>query len=161
MQLQVKQLTEALKMRDAAPFDAVAAGLLVPKVATVKKRERDRTRIDESEGGDSHLRDLAVKARTKQVAKETHATEVAGRRDEREKKRAELAAEREAQVEAYTKCHPKCKCRGKPCPMADMHHCTVCGDVKKGACRKAACLGDLPLLLTMREPLLALPESAM
>ena len=85
---------------------------------------------------------------------------MAGRRDEREKKRAELAAEREAQVEAYTKCHPKCKCRGKPCPMADMHHCTVCGDVKKGACRKAACLGDLPLLLTMREPLLALPGPA-
>ena len=108
-QLQVQQLTEALKVRDAAPFDAVAAGLLQPKVATVKKRERDKTRIDESEGGDSHLRGLATKARAKQAAKETHATEVAGRREEREKKKAELAAEREAQVEAYTKCHPKCK----------------------------------------------------
>ena len=156
-QLQVKQLTEALKTREAAPFDAVAAGLLQPKVAAVKKRERDKTRIDESEGGDSHLRNLAAKARFKQATKETHTNEVTARREEREKKKAEVAAEREAQVAAYTKCHPRCKCRIKPCPMAEMHHCTVCGDVKKGVCRKAACQGDQPLLLTMREPQLALP----
>ena len=41
--------------------------------------------------------------------------------------------------------------------MAGMHHCKVCGDVKKSVCRKVACVGGQPLLLTMREPLAALP----
>ena len=35
-------------------------------------------------------------------------------------------------------------------------HCMVCVDVKKGVCRKAACLGDQPLRFTMRKPLLLL-----
>ena len=88
----------------------------------------------------------------------THASEVAERKEEREKKKAELAASRAAEVEAYTKCHPRCRCRVKPCPMAGMHHCTVCGDINKSLCRKAACLGDQPLRLTMREPLPAPTE---
>ena len=35
-------------------------------------------------------------------------------------------------------------------PQAKLHYCDKCGDVKKAACRKSACVGQGPLLLTFR-----------
>ena len=156
-QLQVKQLTEALKVRDAAPFDAVAAGLLQPKVAGVKKRERDKTRIDESEGGDAFLRDLAGNARSKQVRREGHRLEV----DQRKQARldaAAAAADAAAAVRlAFDMCHPICTCGTSPCPQAKMQLCATCGVVKPHACRVRACVAARgPLLLTMRDETAAL-----
>jgi len=58
-----------------------------------KKRERDKSRISTRARGrrrDRPLRGLAVKARARQVAKETKATEVAERKEERLKKKEEL-----------------------------------------------------------------------
>ena len=161
MQLQVEQLTETLKARDVAPLDPVATGLLVPKVVGAKKRERNKTRIDESEGGDSHLRNLATKARAKQVGKAIKAAEVSDRKAARVEKQAQITESRAAQLDAFMRCTPMCLCGLVPCPMAEMYHCTVCGDIKKSVCRKKACVGDGPLLLTMHEPespVLALTE---
>ena len=72
----------------------MAAGLLEPKVAEVKKRVRDKTRIDESEGGDAFLRDLAVFARSQQVQKEEAAHAVEQRKQARLEKKEEAEAER-------------------------------------------------------------------
>ena len=61
-----------------------------------------------------------------------------------------LEASRTAQVEAWKRCHPVCQCGFVPCPQAKLHYCDKCGDVKKAACRKSACVGQGPLLLTFR-----------
>lgn len=66
----VIKMKEYIDQNTHAPFDPVSAGLLEPKQKEPKKHTRDKTRIDESEGGDAFLRDLAGKARSKQVQKE-------------------------------------------------------------------------------------------
>ena len=135
---------------EAAPFDPVAAGIMVPRSAEVKKRTRDKSRIDESEGGDATLRGLAAKAREKQIAKEQAAAAIQQKKDEREAKRAQLELEAEERRQLYLNCKPKCTCGLDPCPMAGLVLCGTCGDIKKNVCRKAACVAAAaPLALTM------------
>ena len=54
-------------------------------MAEAKKRQRDKTRIEESEGGDATLRGLAVKARAKQLEKKQKAAAVAERKEARQR----------------------------------------------------------------------------
>ena len=85
-----RRCAAGLKHADAtAAADYVAAGILEPKVAEVKKRVRDKSRIEESEGGHDLLRDLAGGARHKQVARAEHTAAVAARKVARPEKRAE------------------------------------------------------------------------
>lgn len=125
------------KLVSESPFDPVAAGLLEPKVAEVKKRVRDKTRIDESEGGDAFLR-LAGNARSKQVQKEEAAHAVEQRKQARLEKKEAAEAEAKAQREAFDKCTPACQCGVVPCPQASLQLCATCGDIKKHLCRKVA-----------------------
>ena len=144
-----------------APIDYVKEGILIPKATEIKKRERSKTRIDESEGGDSHLRGLAGKSRTKLDLKEAEEQAKLARREEREAKRARLEMTATANREAYNKCYPVCTCGADPCPWAGMHLCLTCGDIKRSICRKQSCTGSgQPLLLTMRPlELTATPEA--
>ena len=141
-----------------APFDPVAAGIMVPKEAEAKKRTRDKTRIEESEGGDATLRGLAVLARAKQDEKKQKADAVVARKEERALKKAELEASAAAQLEAYNKCTPVCTCGLTPCPQAGLVLCTICKDIKKNVCREAACVAaKAPLMLTMAPEALPVP----
>ena len=159
-QAQVQQLQEYISATVHAPFDPVEAGLLAPKTATVKKRTRDKSRIEESEGGDATLRDLAGMARTKQSAKETRVAEVAERKEERVGKKARLGEAAQARLDAFEKCRGWCVCprpiRPEGCPAAGLSLCPTCGDLKPTVCRRKACLEAVrPLLLTMapQEPI--------
>lgn len=112
-----------VKANTHAPFDPVACGLLEPKTAQARKRVRDKTRIEESEGGDSSLRRLAEKATAKLEAKAAHAAAVLQRKDERAEKKARLEASEAANLAAYQACTPMCTCGGSPCPWVGMHYC--------------------------------------
>lgn len=83
----VIQMKAYIEQTAHAPIDPVALGLLEPKVAQKKKGTRDKTQIDESEGGDATLRDLATKARSKQVRREEEADGVKQRKEARLEKR--------------------------------------------------------------------------
>ena len=88
---------------------------------------------------------------------------MAARKVARLEKKSALEASAAAEREAYDKCTPSCTCGVEMCPWAGLILCDVCGDIKKGACRKAACVAaKAPLLLTMAVPVpvLALPAPA-
>lgn len=155
-QAQVQQLQKYIEENTHGAFDQVAAGIMVPRAAEVKKRTRDKSRIDESEGGDPHLRGLAGKARAKQLEKKQKADAIAERKEEREESKKQLELKMAADLESYGKCKPSCTCGALPCPWAGLLHCPTCGDIKRGKCRKKACeAAGAPLLLTMQP--LALP----
>eukprot|EP00966_Prymnesium_polylepis_P322130 7378402-Prymnesium_polylepis.1 len=123
---------------------------MVARTAEVKKRTRDKTRIDESEGGDAHLRALAGSARAKQDAKKLKADGIADRKKEAAEKKATLEASAAARLDAFQACQPACTCGVVPCPWDKMLHCLTCGDIKGAVCRKKACLdAQAPLLLTV------------
>ena len=159
-QAQVEQLKAYIKQTTHAPIDYRAAGLLSPKKAQITKRIRDKTRIDESEGGDAFLRDLAGNARGKQVAREEAAAGVAQRKQARLEKKDEATTAALALRQAFDKCTPVCQCGLTPCPQAKLKLCATCGDMKGQLCRKGPCVAARePLMLTMREEAapLALP----
>ena len=149
-------LKQYIEQNTHAPFDPVAAGVMQPRAALAPKRVRDKSRIEESEGGDAHLRGLAASARSKQTEKEVHVLGVQARKEERVEKKARLESSAAAQLEAFNACQPVCTCGMVPCPWANMHHCPHCGDIKKTVCRKKACG---PLLLTMVPPALPAPTA--
>eukprot|EP00966_Prymnesium_polylepis_P142681 3294203-Prymnesium_polylepis.2 len=154
-------LLEYIKQNTHAPIDYVKEGILVPKATEIKKRSRSKNRIEESEGGDAHLRGLASSARAKLDKKEAEAQAIQECKEEREVKKARLASSAAADREAFSKCTPKCTCGHVPCPWEGLHLCPTCGDIKKSACRKKACMGsDGPLLLTMRPLALPAPPEA-
>lgn len=151
-QAQVEQLKAYIAQNTHAPPDPVALGLLDPKVAEKKKPTRDKTQIEESEGGDAFLRDLAGSARSKQVRREEHAAGVEARKARRIEEKEEAAVEAKALRAAFDLCQPKCKCGLVPCPQEKLKLCLTCGDIKKTVCRKGPCVAALePLMLTMRE----------
>ena len=162
-QTQVAQLQKYIQKNLHGAFDPVAAGIMVPRAAETKKRTRDKTRIEESEGGDAHLRGLAESARAKQLKKSQEAAAAAARKVARLEKKVELEESAAARLKAYEQCTPTCTCGVEMCPWAGLILCSVCGDIKKGACRKGACVADkAPLMLTMADPapVLALPAPA-
>ena len=126
-------------------------------MASKPKRERDKTRIDESEGGSATLRNLAGKAMAKRQKKESEAAAAQEKRDALAAKKAEAAAAAAALLAAFERHHAlygpilpgrACACPEQPCPMANMVRCLVCGDIKKSVCRKATCKPAAPLALT-------------
>ena len=87
---------------------------------------------------------------------------MAARKVARLEKKGALEASAAAQREAYNKCTPSCTCEVEPCPWAGLILCTICGDIKRGTCRKGACVkAKAPLMLTMAAPapLPALPAA--
>ena len=149
-QAQVAALQQYIEENTHSPFDPVAAGVMVARTAEAKKRTRDKTRIDESEGGDAHLRNLAESALEKQQAKKLKADGVAARKEERAEKLAQLETSTAARRQSFESCTPNCTCGEEPCPWAKMHLCLECGDIKGTVCRKKACVEkQAPLLLTM------------
>ena len=156
-----EQLVAYINQNTHAPLDPVALGLLDPKVAVKKKGTRDKTQIEESEGGDAFLRDLAGSARAKQVRKAEAALQVEGRKQARIENKEEAAAAAVAQRAAFDKCKPVCTCGVVPCPQEKMQLCATCKEIKPHACRVRACVAARqPLLLTMREEPPALPAPA-
>ena len=122
------------------------------------QRSRDKTRIDESEGGDAFLRDLAVKAQAKRTRCEEEAAAVQQRKQARLDKRAEADAgmlQTRQCVRLSTDrllCTPSCQCGVTPCPQAKLKLCQTCGDIKSHVCRKGPCVAARqPLLLTYQE----------
>jgi hypothetical protein len=151
-QAQVEQLKQYIQQNTHAAFDPFAAGILSPKKKEAIKRVRDKSRIDESEGGDAFLRDLACNARDKQVAREEHAAGVEQRKKARLEKKEEATAAALALRAAFDLCTPTCQCGESPCPQAKLKLCATCGDIKPTICRKGPCMATRqPLLLTMRE----------
>ena len=158
-QAQVEQLQAYIAANTHAPFDPVAAGLLTPRTSQPTKRTRDKTRIEESEGGDSFLRDLAASARAKQLRKEEHVAGVTARKEARVEARTEKQSEKELLLCNFMRCRPTCQCGVVPCPMEGMHHCSVCGDIKRNVCRKQACVAKrAPLALEPPQQLLDAPD---
>ena len=158
-QAQVEQLKKYIEQTVHAPPDPVALGLLEPKVAQKKKGTRDKTQIEESEGGDAFLRDLAGSARSKQVRREEEAAGVEARKAARIERKEVADAEAKAARAAFDACTPVCTCGLVPCPQTKLKLCPTCGDIKKTVCRKGPCVAArAPLLLTMREeqPLLTM-----
>ena len=88
----VAQLQKYIGKNLHASFDPVEAGLMVARTAESRKRVRDKTRIEESEGGDAHLRGLAISARAKQLRKSQEAAAVAERKVARLEKKTALEA---------------------------------------------------------------------
>jgi len=155
------QLKRYIEQNVHAPLDPVAIGLLEPKAAKKKKGTRDKTQIDESEGGDAFLRDLAGKARSKQVRKEEEAARVESNKRARLEKKEEAEAAATALRMAFDLCKPVCTCGIVPCPQEKMQLCETCGDIKKSICRKAVCVAARgPLLLTMKEGAVPALEAA-
>lgn len=147
------QMKTYIEQNTHAPFDPVAAGLLVPKVKEPTKRARDKTRIDESEGGDAWLRGLALTARAKQLTKTAKVLQVAANKEASAAKKAQEQQEYDKKKAAFLRCQPACVCGVRPCPQAKLHLCEICGDIKSNVCRKAACIAaGAPLAITMREP---------
>ena len=122
---------------------------MVPKEAEAKKRTRDKTRIEESEGGDATLRGLAVLARAKQDEKKQKADAVVARKEERALKKAELEASAAAAAattallsklqdlqESYIQEQASCVSKFG-CPKCEWEGSTCCDPDKKESKRKA------------------------
>ena len=151
-QAQIQQLQQYIAQLHR-PIDYVAAGILEPKVKHAKPRKRDKTRIDESEGGDADLRDLATHASDKQNAREEAARKVEQNKKQRVEAKEEAERQSKEKLAAFQLCQGACQCSTTPCPWVGMKHCATCGDIKANECRKAKCVqARQPLMLTHATP---------
>ena len=126
---------QALEAREEAPFDPVAAGLLVPDVVVRpdKPGPNGRKRLTAMHGSvtmqaigeEAELRERETQERA--AAVQAKKLQAAGRKEE---EAAEAARERDAK---FALCEVTCVCGVIPCPWVGWKRCPVCGP-KKGLC---------------------------
>lgn len=153
----VAQLEEAKNIiaeLQVAPFDASKVpGILTPKRPLKPKPTRDKTRIDESEGGSITMRGLDEKKQAALAIKDAEAKAIQGRKAVTAAKKAAVCEERAALQVAFELCSESCRCGAEICPMAKKQCCPHCKEIKSGDCRKQACrTAAAPLMLTLNEP---------
>ena len=150
LKVKVARLTKLARSQEKAGFDpTVVPGVLEPNVAPVKKRQRDRSRASQSEGGSARLRNLHGETVEKREAAEKKQDEVQQRKEAQQEKR-ELAAEAERVLRAaFELCQRGCVCGEQPCKVQGYKQCEVCKEVKRRVCTKRACVAARqPLMLT-------------
>lgn len=125
-------------------------GLLEPKLPLKSMRKRSASRIETSEGGSVTMRGLHDKKRSRLAEEARVAAVAADKRDGREKAKQLRETEAAARLATWQLCKDACVCgKGPACDLVGLMLCTHCGDLKKHACRKQACLQALaPLALT-------------
>ena len=161
----VKALRAALEEREAeddAPFDPVAAGLLMPDAVTRPDKPQGKAagkrRLSDLHGSVT-MRDVAGEARRRREeaeAAEEKKQEKKRRQEEKKEVEKREADEREA---AFARCERGCVCGVMPCPWLGWKRCPTCGP-KRGLCRVRACAAArAPPLLGYNPPAEA-PEGA-
>ena len=132
-----------------APFNPLAAGVLVPDVITRPDKSgegRSRKRLSDLHGSMT-MRGVAEEAKKRRLEDEAKAAEAEERKRltlEKKEVAAREAAEREA---AFALCEAGCACGAVPCPWVGWKRCPACGP-KKGLCKVRACkAARQPLLL--------------
>ena len=165
----VKRLLEhALELEAIveAPFDPLAAGLLVPDVVVRpdKAGPAGRKRLTALHGSVT-MRGVGEEAEMRErEAKEQAAAVQAKKEQSAERKEAEAAAAVE-RAEQFALCEIICACGVVPCPWVGWKRCPVCGP-KKGLCKVRVCaaarkplmLGHTPPDPTPPAAVLALPD---
>ena len=149
----LSELASKMQARLAAPLDpAQVPGLMAPREAPLKKRQRDNSRVDMSEGGSATLRQLHQKRQATLAEREAERARIDAKHAAAADKKAAAVAAAEKLKAAFELCAQGCQCGGVPCPMAKMKLCPVCGDIKTQFCRKKACTGAAAPLLLMGPP---------
>ena len=150
LKIKLARVTKWAQHLEEVGFDpSLVPGLVQPKEPEKKKRERDRSRVEQSEGGSARLRNLYGKAVEKRQVREKEEEEKEERRKTREEKKRNAEEAEKLLRQQFERCGRGCVCGVDPCPVKGLKMCGVCGEIKQRACGKRACKeAGQPLMLT-------------
>ena len=139
----IEDLTAYARRLEAAGFDpASVPGLTEPKPYEVKKRKRDMSRTEVSEGGSATLRKLNESAAAKRAEKEAEQLRLMEVRADRANKKEAAADQLKAIKYWYAACKGPngCQCRQDPCCVEKYKYCEYCDSYKMRVCSAPACI---------------------
>mmetsp|Transcript_40357 Transcript_40357/g.91425 ORF Transcript_40357/g.91425 Transcript_40357/m.91425 type:complete len:630 (-) Transcript_40357:276-2165(-) len=162
----IKNLTEYARRLESAKFNPDSIpGLLEPKPHEVKKRKRDQSRVEVSEGGSATLRQLDVSAKRKKSEKEAEQARIDKKKEAREEAKSAAEQARSDLNFWFDMCNGEdgCMCQQDPCCVLALKKCPTCGALKPHLCKVRACVEarKAPALLALEDhspPALTSPQ---